>query len=440
MRHRTVTAATCVVITLTAAAGAFAQEQPRQFVDGIAAVVGNEIVLESEIDEELYIYHMRTGGRDLGEERSAELRQQILAEMIDEMLLVAKAHRDSILLPEGALEEEIETRVRELRERYGTEEALLTALEQEGLTLKELKDIYSDDIERRLLAERVVRRDVHSKIDVTWADVEEYYAENASVVALLPESYEIAGILVAPEVSEAAKMAAYERLTEARALLESGTPFDEVAAEYSDDASASRGGELGVVTRGQTVPEFETALYALEPGETSDIVPTRFGFHIIQAVERDGDSIRARHILARVTPGPEDVERAMAEAESLRARALAGEDFSELATEHSDDEATAEGGGYLGWFTQEQLTPEFVAALEAIETGDLTDVIMGDGGYYLLRLLSHESERVAELDEVREDLRDLIFTQRAEAAYDEFMGQLRKEIFIDIPSEPVAGG
>jgi peptidyl-prolyl cis-trans isomerase SurA len=417
-----------------------AQETERQFVDGIAAIVGNEIVLESEVDEELYIYHMRTGGKELNEERSTELRRQILAEMIDEMLLVAKARRDSIVLAEGELTEEIEVRVRELRERYGSEEALLAALEAEGLTLSELKDIYRDDIESRLLAEKVVRQEVHGRIDVTWGDVETYYQEHAEEVARLPESYEVAGILVAPEVSEEAKRRAFDRLNEARTRLESGAPFAEVAEEFSEDASASRGGELGFVERGQTVPEFESALFALEPGEVSGIVPSRFGFHIIQAVERDGERVRARHILARVAPGEADDARARAEAESLRALVASGDDFSELATEHSDDEATAAEGGYLGWFTAEQLSPEFIAALDAIEPGEVTDVIRGDGGYYLLKLLAHEDERVAELDEVREELRDLIFSQRAEAAYEELMRRLRSEIFIDLPTEPAAGG
>lgn len=440
MNRRTTGVTILVAAALIAAAPAFGQEPTRQFVDGIAAVVGNEIVLESELDEELYIYHMRTGGREMGEERSAELRQQILAEMIDEMLLVAKAKRDSIVLGEGELEEEIEVRVKEIRERYGSEEALREALEQEGLTLNELKEIYRDDIERRLLAEKVVREEVHSKIDVTWGDVEEYYRENAGEVARLPESYEVAGILMAPEVSEEAKREAFDRLSEARSLIESGRPFEEVAREYSDDASAARGGELGFVERGQTVPEFETALFALEPGEISGIVPTRFGFHIIQAVEREGERVRARHILARVVPGPQDVERAMAEAESLRARVALGDDFAELAEEHSDDEATAASGGYLGWFTAEQLSPEFVAALDAVEPGEVTEVIRGDGGFYLLKLLSHETERVAELDEVREDLRDIIFSQRAEAAYDEMMRDLRSQFYINLPGGSATGG
>jgi len=440
MRSRTMCAAALAAAAMLSALPATAQEASRQFVDGIAAIVGNEIVLESEIDEELYIYHMRTGGRELGEERSAELREQILAEMIDEMLLVAKARRDSIVLTEGELDEEIEVRVRDLRERYGSEEALLAALQEQGLTLAELKEIYRDDIERRLLAERVVRQEVHGRIDVTWGDVEEYYEENAEEVALLPESYEISGILVAPEVSEEAKRQAYQRLNEARELIEGGRPFGEVAAEYSDDASASRGGELGYVERGQTVPEFETALFGLEPGEISGIVPSRFGFHIIQALEREGDRVRARHILARVVPGPADAERARAEAESLRARVLAGADFAELAAEHSDDEATATEGGYLGWFTAEQLSPEFVDALDTLEPGKVTGAIRGDGGFYLLKLHKHEQERVAELDEVREDLRDLLSSQRAEVAYEELMDQLRSEIYIDLPTEPAAGG
>lgn len=408
-----------------------AEDGERQLVDGIAAVVGNEIILESEVDEELYIYQMRTGTR-VAPSEVERVRGEIVREMVDEMLLVAKARRDTIELAEGELEREIDRRVSELKDRHGSEEALNAALLEQDITLDELKAIYRDDIERRLLAEKVVRSEVHSKIDVTWGEVSKYYDEHTDEVAAVPEAFEIAAILVAPKVSESAKEAAIARLNEAKSRLENGEPFEAVAGELSDDSSGARGGDLGTFERGTMVPEFEDAVFALEPGEVSGIVPTRFGFHLIQAMEKDGDRVHARHILARVAPGPEDDARARAAAESLKVLAESGADFSELAREHSDDESSRDNGGALGWFRQSELSPAIGGVVVALEPGEVGRIVRGDGGYYVLKLLDHQDARTASLDEVREDLRDYIYAKKAEEAYTAMMDRLSREIFIDV--------
>jgi peptidyl-prolyl cis-trans isomerase SurA len=404
----------------------------RQLVDGIAAVVGDEIILESEVDEEFYIYQMRTGTSGMSHEERARVRSGIVREMVDEMLLVAMAHRDTVRLRPGELEDEIDQRVAELVERHGSREALDAALEEEGLTLDELRDIYTDEIERRLLAERVVRREVHGSIDVTWGEVEEYYNEHAEEVGTTPEAFLVGGIMVIPKVTEDARQAAFERLTEAGARLAAGEPFESIALEYSDDASRSTGGDLGTFERGVMVPEFEDAVFAMEAGEVSGVIETRFGFHIVEVLESDGLEVHARHILTRVAPGPEDEIRARATADSLRQRAVDGEDFAELARLRSDDPATRETGGDLGWFTRENLTPSFAEVITGLSVGEVAEVTPGESGFYVLKLLDHRESRVATLDEVREDLKEYIFAQKAEKAYGELMDRLAKEIFVDI--------
>jgi peptidyl-prolyl cis-trans isomerase SurA len=426
-------------IVMGAALAAPPAPASRQLVDGIAAVVGDEIILESELDEEFYIYRMRTGSARMSEEDALAVRGEIVREMVDEMLLVAMAKRDTITLRPGQLEDEIADRVEEVRSRHGSDAAFDAALAEEGLTLEKLENMYRDDIERRLLAEVVVRSEVHSKIDVTWGEVEEYYADHAEEVGQRPETFEVAGILAVPRVSEDAKRAAMMRLSEARSKLEKGQSFEEVAREYSDDASASRGGELGWIDRGLTVPEFEEALFALGAGEVSGIVPTRFGFHLIEALEIDGERVLARHILARVTPGPEDDGLARARAGSLRQRVLAGEDFAIVALEHSDDVATREEGGLLGTFTLDELAPAFREVLVGLEPGSVAPVVRGDTGFYVLKLLAHEPLRVATLDEVREDLKEYLFGMRAQAAYVALMERLAKEIHVDIRTRTATG-
>jgi len=409
----------------------------RQKIDGIAAIVGDEIILESDIDEELYLLNMRGGGQILTEDNVLDYRTRVVNEMVDEMLLVAKARRDTILLAPGAVDEELDRRVLELEQQHGSPEALDAALASEGLTREGLREIYRDDIERRMLAEQVIRQEVHSKIDVTWRDVEDYYAEHKADVGTVPEAFHVAGIVSAPKVSEEHKRAAYERLNAARAELDAGVPFEDVAARYSDDASATRGGDLGWITRGMMVPEFEEAVFALSEGEVSGIVPSRFGFHIIKVDERDGDRVRARHILARVTPGPEDIVRARARADSLREMIADGADFASVAGGYSDDEESSARGGDLGWFAPGDLDASFETALRQLDVGGVTDVLQGDGGFYILKLVDYEEPRIAELDEIRDQLKEYIFGLRAEERFQELMAELRDEIFIDIRTQLV---
>jgi peptidyl-prolyl cis-trans isomerase SurA len=413
-------------------------EITRQLVDGIAVVVGDEIILESEIDEEFYIYQMRTGASGLSTDEMARVRTRIVREMIDETLLVAMAHRDTVELEPGALDSEIESRVAELVERHGSEEALDAALAEEGLSLPELKDLYSNEIGRRLLAERIVRSRVHGTIDVTWGEVESYYAEHSEEVGNVPEAFRVGGIMVVPKIKEDAKQEAIDRMTEVSERLAAGGSFEELAREYSDDASGATGGDLGTFDRGVMVPEFDSAVFAMEEGEVSGIIPTRFGFHIVEILERSDTTVHARHILARVAPGPDDEVRARATAESLRQRVLDGEDFAELARLRSDDPATREGGGVLGWFSLENLAPSFKDVVTELSLGDVAEVTVGESGFYVLKLLEYEEARTATLDEVREDLRDYIFARKAEVAYGELIDLLSREIFIDIRTGMVA--
>ncbi len=440
---RNTDALAAVVVTLLLAAfvsPVIAQEEAalvesvttRQFVDGIAAVVGDEIILESEVDEEFYIYQMRSATSELSPDDIARARSGIVREMVNEMLLVAMAHRDTLRLDPRELEEEMEARVAELVERHGSEEALDAALAQEGLTLPELRDLYADEIERRLLAEKVVRSEVHGKIDVTWGEVETYYAEHTEEVGQSPEAFLVAGIMLMPKITGDAKQAAIDRMTEVSALLAAGEPFDEVARQYSDDGSAAAGGDLGTFGRGVMVPEFDDAVFALEEGEVSGIITTRFGFHIVEVLGKSATNVHARHILARVAPGPADEVRARATAESLRQRALDGEDFAELARLRSDDPATREEGGVLGWFTHENLAPAFRDVVIELPPGGVSDVTAGEAGFYVLKLLEHQEARIATLDEVRENLKDYLFSRKAEEAYGELIDRLSREIFVDI--------
>lgn len=429
---RLLTAGACVVACLASVPVQIGFASERHLVDGIAAVIGDEVILESELDEELYFYKMRTGRLTIPESEVREVRGRILEEMIDEKLLVVMARRDSIEVSQEELDAEVEDRFEEIKAQFDSEEALDAELAAKSLTRDEIERIYRSDTKRRMLAERYARSEVYSKIDVTWGEVEDYYREHGDEIARVPERLEIQGILVVPEVPEEAKERAIARLNEVKERLSWGESFAELAREYSDDPSAAQGGDLGYFGRGMMVPEFEDAVFALEPGEISGIVPTQFGFHVIELLDKDNDRVHARHILARVVLGPEDHERAQARAESLRQMVIGGREFEWVAKRYSDDPVSREAGGMLGWLPRSALDPSFIAVLDSISPGEVADVVKSANGYYVLKLVSRQEERLASLDEVREDLREYLFRLKAEGALTVLLERLSREIYIDI--------
>ncbi len=187
---------------------------------------------------------------------------------------------------------------------------------------------------------------------------------------------------------------ALKKIQDARQrIVEGGEDFAEVAKEVSEDpGSAPNGGDLGCFGKGQMVPEFEQAAFSLEKGEVSQPVKTDFGFHIIQVYDTkpDEDQVCARHILARVdrTPDQASIEKADAEAlkeaEDIKARLEAGEDFATLAKEVSDDPATAENGGELGWVFRGQMGDAFDEVAFSLEPGQIGGPVKLNDGYAIL--------------------------------------------------------
>ncbi|MFZ1080921.1 MAG: peptidylprolyl isomerase, partial [Candidatus Kryptoniota bacterium] len=244
-----------------------------------------------------------------------------------------------------------------------------------------------------------------------------------------------------PKQSEKARADAY---SEAKAILDSlrnGADFAEFAKKYSQDpGSASSGGDLGWANRGQFVLEFEHAVYALKPGEISDIVETQFGLHIIQLVERRGDLVHARHILIKIPHLKSDDDSVKVFLDSLRARAMRGESFATLASEYSQDQDTREIGGDLGTVTLDQLkdNPAFLDTVRNMKIGEISEpikVIFGKSyGYNIVYLRNRIPAHKVNVDQDYDRLSNMALSMKQNDAYLKWIDQLKKQIYCKILS------
>jgi peptidyl-prolyl cis-trans isomerase C len=213
----------------------------------------------------------------------ASERDAIYRSMLDEMVALKLLEQEATKRGLSVSAAELDAKVKEARQRFDSEQAFTKALASRGMTLVQLKN----DAKQQLLVDRLLRAEVEPKVNVTDAEVKEFYDKNPERFKR-PESVRASHILIRVDANAdaAAKQAARARADELLKQLRAGGDFAALAKQHSQDGSAANGGDLGVFGRGQMVKPFDDAVFALKPGEMSGVVESPFGFHIIKSVER----------------------------------------------------------------------------------------------------------------------------------------------------------
>jgi peptidyl-prolyl cis-trans isomerase SurA len=341
MKKTTYPALVALLILLQfVATPSFAQPQKHSgtLVDGVAAVVGKNIVKYSDVERSFAQMRLRSGLDDAQNNRCAILENLILTQ-----LLVHKGELDSVEVNEEEVKQYLESFLQSDLERYGSKEALREAT---GFAYDELKEQYDRMIRTNLLS-RSVEYSITENVKVTPAEVTEFFNTlPADSLPMLPERYEISEIVIQPTIPETERDRVRAELAELRERVIKGESFSMLAALYSQDpGSARKGGELGFFPRGRMVAEFESAAFALKPGEVSPIIETQFGFHIIQLIERRGNTINARHILIIPKVSPEDLLRTRMQLDSIATEIRAGHiSFEDAAKQYSTANSAKQGG------------------------------------------------------------------------------------------------
>lgn len=316
------------------------QAKAQQIVDEIMAVVGSKIILKSDIEKQ-YIQFIAQGGTD------ADARCTILDQILLQKLMVNQADIDSVVVSETQIEGELDRRMRFYIHQIGSEEKLE---EYFHTTIRELKAEFRDVIKDQLLVQQMQSK-ITKEITANPNDVREYFESiDKDSIPYIDAELEIAQIVKKPPVSYEDKQAVRTQLEEYRKKILAGeADFAVYAALYSQDpVSAKKGGELGFFERGSMVAEFESAAFNLKAGDISPIIETKFGFHILQLIERRGDQINVRHILLQPKTDDKGVLKSVAFLDSLRNQITLGTiSFEEAAGKFSDDDDTKNNGGLM---------------------------------------------------------------------------------------------
>lgn len=397
-------------------------------IDRIVAVVGKEIITQSELDQRVgfYAYQNKL------DPSSPALRKQMLDNMVAEKLILAQAIIDSVQVTDDEVTQALDQQIQRLERQFGSEKAVEQAY---GKPIGRIKREYRDEMRKQLLVQRI-EQTRQSSIQVTANDVAEFYATYKDSLVEVPETYTISHIYIVPKPDTSIERQTYLK---AKAVLDSiraGGDFADFAKRYSADATAANGGDLGWSKRGDFVPEFEEALFSLKPGQVSDVVKTQFGYHIIQLLERRGESVHARHILFRIEKGATSDSAAVKELRAIRDSALAGQSFAELAKKYSEDDQTKPLGGDLGEVTAKDITPDFAEEIKNLKEGEIsqpTKIAVGSTyGYQIVLMRKRVPAHMPTLEGDYNQLERLALYLKQTRMNNEWIDELKKNIYLDI--------
>lgn len=418
-----------ILITIVVAiffAGAYAET-----LDRVVGVVDDQIILLSELDAQIQLYAMQNKIAIPDTTTLDSLRKVILDKMIDDKVLLVQAERDTtIKVTSKEVGEALTNQIEMIKSQFPSEDAFRAQLRAEGLTLRELREQYQDEVKNQLLKDRLIQSRL-AKVRVSSGEVKQFYEANRDSIPDKPAGVRLAHILIGVTPSQATRDSLYSFATLIRDKALSGEDFETLARNYSDDPSADKGGDLGWFGRGEMVPEFEQAAFALQPGQISDVVETTFGFHIIKVTGRKEDRVKASHILISMTPSDVDREARLVLADSLYQALKNGANFDEAAKQYSDDQNSADKGGELGWYAADELLPEFVNVLKDMDVGDISAPVASEFGYHILKLEEKRAASPVDPDSDYKILEEMARRDKTHKQLTEWLDELSAGMYIE---------
>lgn len=371
----------------------------------------------------------------------------ILEEMLVQKLLLARAEVDSVVAPEGQVEQELNTRVSRIMSMFpGGKDEMESFY---NMSIAQIKDKFRIQI-RDMITAQQMQATITENVKVTPKEIEEFYTGvPLDSLPLINSHVTLLQLVIFPEVSKEDKKQAREKLRGIREKIVSGErSFKTSALLYSEDpGSAKQSGDLGWTTRGQMVPEFEEVAFTLNEGEVSEVFESPFGFHIIELIERRGDDYHCRHILitAKVSPYVlSQLEKTMTEAYK---RIKSGEiTFEEAIMEYSNDKDNKATKGllmnpYTGdvkWDVQDlnQLDPEMSVMVDQLKVGQIStpaqymDMVQRKPGIRILKLIERTKPHRANLRDDYKLVQEATLNEKKQKKIDDWIEENIQNTYI----------
>lgn len=419
----------------------FAQEEKQgEVLDKIIAKVDNYYVLKSELELQYQRYLA-------SDPVNTPTRCQLLEGLVINKLLLAKSEIDSVTVEDKRIEQEINSRMEQMENQYGSSKAIVEAF---GKSIATLKDDLRGSIKEQLVG-RKMQDKITESIKITPKEVKSFFSSfPADSLPYLPSEVEVGHIVRLAKPNKEQKQELITKLNEFKKRVEKGESFEEIAKIYSEDlGSGKRGGDLGFAKRGQMVPPFEAAALKLKANQLSDVVESEFGFHLIQMIEQRGQEYRARHILLRPDYQKLDLTEPAKFLDSIRV--LIQRDsikFEKAAKDFSEDKMTQDAGGMmldpetrgLKMPFDSSMDPALYFALDSMKVGTISSPIQyrTDDGRSAMRVIYFKAKHPPHYANLKDDYQKIAaiaLSRKRNNAIDEWFLKAKEDVFIYIDEE-----
>lgn len=409
-------------------------------IDKVVAKVGSESILLSEVEDEFAYAKSKEPGID------DDIKCIILDNIIAQKLIVYQARLDSVDVTEEEVELQLDFRFDAvLRQMNGDEEFFK---EYYGASVQEMRERYRDDQRQKLVAEKMQYKLI-SEVQITPKEVEKFFKSiPADSLPYFKSDMEIAEIVLKPEVNATERQKALDKITDIREkIISKKEEFSKMASLYSQDpGSALRGGDLGFAKRGSYVPEFEATVFSLEKDEISEVIETEYGFHIIQLIERRGNTVRARHILIKPEITNDDLTQTRNKLDSVRTQILQDSLLFERAVKiysiknlpsYSNGGRVKNPNTNNTFFAADDLDPDTYFAIFELKPGEICKPLEirlpgGEKAFRIIKLVSISKPHRASLREDYDKITTFAKENKKNEYFLKWLEKKRKETFIQI--------
>ena len=388
-----------------------------EILDRVAIIVGDGVVLESQINSMLKSIEQRFAEQGAALPPAESMLEQVRERLIIEELQLQMAIRGGVRVGDGELNQAFEEIA---KNNEMTLEAFIESLESEGASYEELRD----QVRKEMIIQRVQRGKVGRQVDITEQELDGFLATEGSVKELSPELF-VRQILVEDKIK------AEKVLSD----LESGEDFQVLAKERSTSANAASGGEMGWRNLADLPSLFADALKGKKKGYVSPPLESGSGFFVLQLEDKRGSLVRfeeqwnARHILMMPTK-LRDETFTKSELEAVRERAMAGEDFALLAKEFSEDPGSASRGGDLEWLSLGKTAPAFEKMMTTSPLQEISPVFESEFGFHFLQVLGQRTEDLTE-EVIKDRAYGIIFARKYDEELENSLRTMRAEAFVE---------
>ncbi|OQY01783.1 MAG: hypothetical protein B6I20_07415 [Bacteroidetes bacterium 4572_117] len=413
--------------------------QNDSLIDNVIAVVGNQIILKSEVEEQLLQMQAR------GMYGEGDQKCKIFEDLLFRKLLVVQAKIDSIEVSSKQVDAEIEGRMQTFIQQIGGVKELEAYF---GKSILEIKEDFKPIVREQLLSQKM-QNEITVDVKITPSEVKSFFNSiPKDSLPIVNANYEIAQIVLEPEITKEEKLAVKKKLEGLRERILKGESFSTLAVLYSDDkSSAKNGGRLGFVNKSDLVKEFSSAAYSLEKDEVSEVIETEFGYHVIQLIEKRGTQIDARHILLIPKIAADAKHKAKQKLDSItKLIRLDSLDFGQAALKFSDDDTRKNEGLMINPYTGtskfeiKQIEPKINYELKKLSVGQISAPFEAHNGKgkNVIKIIYKKSETKPHTINLKEDyqqIQDMAHADKKAKVIKAWVAKIQKVTYVKIPGD-----